>query len=201
MSLYAKFFIGFSLLAWMILFVNFYFIQNGGSCKEIEISLPPERAASKDDIFEYINVKNLNSEYFLIGIDGNVKLVATPPYISDQKQDTKKQEILELFDFFHENSLFIIDTDILEALYHSWKDIVNDDMGVVDFNRMEEFNTRKIDLKKINSFYNASASSVKQHINFGILMSNVKSFYLVSSISLVSVYSASKCMYHKQKQK
>lgn len=177
MSSYGKILMACSLFGFLILHMNVsQFHDQNSLSKRRNIDY---LASSKEDIFEFISVKCLNSAYMLIGLN-NMNQVAKPFDLSDEVQTARAEEIPALLKFFYENNVFLIDTELLEGLYNDLTGILNNKMGLVNFNKMGEFKNRTIHLKKINT----STGSEKVHINFGISMDNFERFHSVSTISV-----------------
>lgn len=177
MSSYGKILMACSFFGFLILHMNIsQFHDQNSRLKRRNIA---HLARSKEETFEFISVRYLNSVYMLIGLN-NMNQVAKPFDLSDEKQTARTKEIPELFKFFYESNVFLIDIEILEGLYNDWTGILNNKMGLVNFNKMEEFKNRTIHLKKINTV----SGSDKVHVYFGISMNYFERFHSVSTISV-----------------
>ena len=124
----------------------------------------------------------MNSKYVLIAFnDAEQTTLVGQPTIGQQA--TIKEEIIDLFNFFHEKKVFIIDRPIIKELYDILEEynnrIVNDVTGLLDHNKINKIESQKYLLKKINNFSTAFENE-KIHINFGICMMDFETFYTVS---------------------
>jgi hypothetical protein len=148
----------------------------------IKANIDETNSARKID-FKHVTVKNLDSNYVLIAFnDGEQTTLVGQPTIGQQA--TIKEEIIDLFNFFHEKKVFIIDRPIIKELYDILEEynnrIVNDVTGLLDHNKINKIESQKYLLKKINNF-STSFENDKIHINFGICMMDFETFYTVSN--------------------
>ena len=124
----------------------------------------------------------MNSNYVLIAFNDGEQSTLVGQHTIGQ-QATIKEEIIDLFNFFHEKKVFIIDRPIIKELYAILKynnRIVNDVTGLLDHNKINQFESQKYFLKKMNNFSTAFENE-KIHINFGICMIDFETFYTVSN--------------------
>jgi len=148
----------------------------------IKANIDETNSAIKID-FKHVTVKNLNSNYVIIAFNDGEQSTLVGQHTIGQ-QATIKEEIIDLFNFFHEKKVFIIDRPIIKELYDILEEynnrIVNDVTGLLDHNKINKIESQKYLLKKINNFSTAFENE-KIHINFGICMMDFETFYTVSN--------------------
>lgn len=162
-------------------------IRNSYKQKEMSLQLHLRQAEENLQLlrneFKHVNIKTAHSQYVLIALK-NINLTQTtssPNSNADSNQAIAKHELLELLDFFHESNLYLLDVDILEGVFKSEKGLLNSKLGLVDFNKADEFRNRTFHLEKIKTLFDASASDNTQ-INYGISVNDFEDFYKVSFI-------------------
>lgn len=174
----------------VILCSAFLILLIRNSYKEMEMSLQLHLRQAEENLqlleneFKHVNIKTVHSQYVLIAlnnISNRSQTISNPNSNADSNQAIAKQELLELFDFFHESNLYLLDVDILEGVFKSEKGLLNTKLGLVDFNKAEEFSNRTFHLEKIKTLFDASASD-NTHINYGISVNDFEDFYKVRFI-------------------
>ena len=123
--------------------------------------------------FDLVSIKTQHSKYVLISLK-NVKRST----IVDSDRTIVRQELSELLTFFYESNLFILDVEILKGVFKEQKGLLNSKLGLVNFNKADEFRNRTFHLEKINTIFNAS-SIKKTHINYGLSFNDFIDFYQV----------------------